>query len=157
MVNAEIGKNTLIELETDFSWVTVFHPLNLGVVDVLTRILIFEFKSENGNTVEDEHHINGFLILCGIMPLTHAVDGVFGIEGGGGLIESRFGLEIADTEGYAPVFEAVAKDIEKSVRIASVVECEAEFAHGVNGILINKPCPFFGLGFLNEFDEGINI
>lgn len=89
--------------------------------------------------------------------MAHAVADVFCIDGNGSLIESRFGLEITDTEFYAPVLEAVAQDGQKPVGIAGVIERKAAFAHGLNGILINKPCPLPGLSFLNEFYESVNI
>ena len=157
MVNAEIAQNAFVKLKAEFPRVTVKHPLLLGVIDILPRILIFQFKGENGNAVEHKHHIDGIFVIGGIMPLAHAVADVFCIDGNGSLIESRFGLEITDTEFYAPVLEAVAQDGQKPVGIAGVIERKAAFAHGLNGILINKPCPLPGLSFLNEFYESVNI
>ena len=40
VVNAEVGKDTLVELEAKLPWVTVIHPLSFGVVNVLTGVLV---------------------------------------------------------------------------------------------------------------------
>ena len=41
----------LIELEADFSWISVIHPLLLGIIYILSSVLVLQFKSKHRDTV----------------------------------------------------------------------------------------------------------
>ena len=51
VVSAEVAQDALIELEADFSGITVIHPLPLGIVHVLTGVLVLQLKSEHRDAV----------------------------------------------------------------------------------------------------------
>ena len=58
MVYTEITKDSLVELEADFSWVTVIHPLTLGILHRLPRILVLQLPGKDWNTIHRQHHIH---------------------------------------------------------------------------------------------------
>ena len=51
VVNAEVAQDALIELEADFSGITVIHPLPLGIVHVLTGVLVLQLKGEHRDAI----------------------------------------------------------------------------------------------------------
>ena len=157
MIHAEITQDALVELETELPWVTVIHPLPLGVLHVLPSILVFQFKGKNRDTVDGQHHVHGFLRIGGVVPLAAALDLVTGISPGGGFVEAGFRHEVADVEGDTPMLEPVAEDGEESVRIAGGVECQAELPHRIDLVLLFKACPLFGLGGLDEANQGVDV
>ena len=157
VIHAEIAQNALVELETELPWVTVIHPLPLGVLHGLPRVLVFQLKGENRDAVDGQHHVHRFLRVGGVVPLTVALDLVTGIPPGGGLVETGFRHEVANVEGNAPVLEPVAEDGEEPVRIAGGVEGQAELPHGIDLVLLLESGPLLGLGGLDEANQGVDI
>ena len=157
VIHAEIAQDALVELEAKLPWVTVIHPLPLGVLHGLPRVLVFQLKGENRDAVDGQHHVHGFLRIGGVVPLAAALDLVTGISPGGGFVEAGFRHEIADTERNAPVLEPVAEDGEDPVRLAGGVEGQAELPHGIDLVLLLEPGPLPGLGGLDEADQGADI
>ena len=73
------------------------------------------------------------------------------------MVESRFGAEITDAEGNAPVLEAVAEDIHQSVHLTGVVEGGNELPDRLAATDFFKAFPLSRLCPLNEGNEGIDI
>ena len=144
-------------METEFPWVTVIHPLPLGVLHSLPRILVFQLKGENRDAVDGQHHVHGFLRAGGVVPLAVALDLVPGIPPGGGLIEAGLGHEVADVEGDAPVLEPMAEDGEKPVHFAGGIEGRAELPHGIDLVLLLEADPLLGLGGLDKANQGGDV
>ena len=157
MIHAEIGQNTLVELEAKLPRVAVIHPLPLGIIHRLAGALVFQFKGEHRDAVEHQHHIHTLFCIGGEVPLAIALDGVCRPLGSRRLIQGRLRLKIAHPKTQSTVLEAVAQDREQSLRLASRVERRAELPHRVKLIGIFKSCPLLGLGALDKVDQGIHI
>ena len=69
VVNAEKCQDPPIKLKTDFTGITVIHPLLLCVINGLTGILIFQFKGKHRNAIEHQNHIHTLFAVGGIIPL----------------------------------------------------------------------------------------
>ena len=157
VINAEIRQHTAVEAETHLTRVTVVHPLAFRVLHVLSGVLVFEFQRDHRNAVEHQRHIHGVFVVGGIIPLPDAVADIFTVECGCHLIESRFGSEITDAEGNAPVLEAVAEDIHQSVHFTGIVEGGDELLDRLAGADFFKAFPLSRLCPLHEGNEGIDI
>lgn len=90
-----------------------------------------------------------------VEPLPVAGDLVGGILLGSRLVQRGFRLEIADTEGDAPMLEAVAQNVQQAAHITGVVESNAELPYGVDLVGVLEPGPLLGLGLLHEANEGV--
>ena len=157
VIHAEIGKNTLVELEAKLPRVAVIHPLPLGVVHRLSGVLVFQLKGEHRDAVEHQHHIHALFRISREIPLAVALDGVCRPLGGRRLIQGRFRLKIAHPKTQSAMLETVAQDREQTFRLAGGVERRAEFPHRVHLIGVFKTRPFLGLGALNKVDQGMHI
>ena len=157
MVNGKVTQNALVEAEADFARVPVIHPLGLGVVHGLPRVLVLQFKGKDGDAVQDQHHVHTFVGVSAVEPLAVTGGMVLGILRGSRLVQGGFGPEIADPEGDAAMLEAVAQHGDKPVHVAGVVERSAELPDCIDLVGVLKPRPFFRLGSLDEADQGIDI
>ena len=157
VIHAEIGQNTLVELEAKLPRVAVIHPLPLGIIHRLAGALVFQFKGEHRDAVEHQHHIHTLFCIGGEVPLAIALDGVCRPLGSRRLIQGRLRLKIAHPKTQSTVLEAVAQDREQSLRLASRVERCAELPHRIHLIGVFKSRPLLGLGALNEVDQGVHI
>lgn len=157
VIHAEKAQDALVELKAEFPWVTVIHPLPLGVLHGLPRVLVFQLKGENRDAVDGQHHVHGFLRVGGVVPLAVALDLVPGIPLSGGLVEAGLGHEVADVEGDAPVLEPVAEDGEEPVHFTGGVKGDAELPHGVDLVLLLEAGPLLGLGGLDKADQGADV
>ena len=157
MVHAEISQDALIELEAQLSGVPVIHPLGLGIVHVLAGVLVFQFQGENGDAVEHQHHIHGFVVIRRVVPLANHIANVLLIKGSCRLVQMGLRAEIAHPEGNAPVLETVTQHGNQAVGITGIVECDAEFADRVTVAGVDKAGPLLRLGRLDKVDKGINV
>ena len=157
VIHAEIGQNTLVELEAKLPRVAVIHPLPLGIIHRLAGALVFQFKGEHRDAVEHQHHIHTLFCIGGEVPLAIALDGVCRPLGSRRLIQGRLRLKIAHPKTQSTVLEAVAQDREQPLRLAGGVERRAELPHRVHLIGVFKSRPLLGLGALDKVDQGVYI
>ena len=157
VVNAEVCKDTLVKLERKLSGITVIHPLSFCVVNVLTCVLVLELQSEHRNTVDNQNHIHGFVVVCGVMPLAYHVANVLLVKHRCRLVQMGFGLEVAYTEGNTSVLKTVSEHRDQTVGITSIVERYAEFLDRIALAGILKTSPFLGLRSFDKADQRVNV
>jgi hypothetical protein len=83
--------------------------LGLRIGNVLTGELIFQLHGEEWDPVQEYHHINGVVVLFGIMELTYDRKAVLLIKFVMGVIKGRLGLKIDQLKTTAPGIYPVSK------------------------------------------------
>ena len=150
LIYTKIAEDSLVELKANLSGITVIHPLALCVVNILSRVLIFEFECKHRYTINCNNHINRIIGINRIVPLTITSNLILFIQLECCLIEAGFGLKIANPERNASMFKAVTKNRNQSIHITCRIECITELSFGIYCVLRLKSSPFFGLGSFNK-------
>ena len=157
LVCAEVSKNTFVELEAYLTGVSIIHPLTLSVINSLSGVLVFEFKSEYWNTVYNKHHINRVAIAAWITPLPNAVADVLLIIELSGLVKMAFGFKITNAESHSPVLETVAQNGYQPILITGIIECIYKLFNSIAVLLLFKPLPLLWLSSFNKGNKSICI
>ena len=69
VIHGKAAQNPFVELEAGLAGIAVVHPLRLGVIHGLAGVLVLQLKGENGDAVQDKHHIHALVATGTVMPL----------------------------------------------------------------------------------------
>ena len=147
------SKDAAVQFEAVFSWVTVVHPLHLGIVDGLTRQLILQFKRDDGNAVDGQHHIHTVFVVVGIVPLPDTLADILLIVLVDGSVQRRFRLEIADTEFHTTITETMPQHRNQAVSVNGILKCFIEFLLRLTFALTQKALPCNRLRNLHKLQK----
>lgn len=142
----------MIKPECRLTGITVVLPLDLGVIDVLSRQLVLQLDRDHGNTVHGQHHVDGILTLFRIMPLPNTLEDVLLITLDSDIIQGRLRLEEADLELHTAMLEAVPQDGKKAVHHHSVFKALVELLVRIGAALPLEPLSHVRLRCFHEPD-----
>lgn len=147
----------MTEAKTRLTRVAVGLPLDYAVADVLPAKLVLQFDGDDGYPVDRQHHVDAVPVPRGIVPLPYAMADVRLVFPRQVVVETGFGLEVADSEVNAPILETMSQDVDEAVLGHHLLEALVETLPRVAIGLLDEALPALGLGASHELHQGANV
>ena len=140
----------MVKAETELLAAAVVFILPDRTLIVLPGELIFQLYRNNGDTVHRQHHVNGIGVVGRIAELPCTAEDIRLIALHIEVIECGFGLEIADFQLDAEVFDAVAENIDQALFADALFKTEIELFLCVFAVVFEILRPRFRLCLFDE-------
>lgn len=140
----------MVKAETELLAAAVVFILSDCTLIVLPGELIFQFYRNNEDTVYLQHHVNGIGVVGRIAELPCTAEGIRFIALHIKVIEGSFGLEIADFQLDAEIFDAVAENVYQPLFADALFKAEIELFLCVLAVVFEILLPRFRLCLFDE-------
>src|SRR3989338_5902202 len=147
-----------LEIEQSLPRIAITAVLFLPVCDALTGELVLELHSEDGQAIQEEHHINAVLVLPAVLELAGDAEYVCRKEPLCFLVHAGCRLEVREHEITAVVLHPAPQDIQHAAHSDLLIKTLQEFfTYKVLSVVFRELLPFLRLCRLQEFEKQRNI
>ncbi len=129
--------------------------LLLGVLQHLTRERILQLDRDDGQTVEEERHIDGVLVLLAVFELAHDAETIALIERLVFRVHAAGRLEICQLELCAPIRDPFAQDFQHAILADLTRDALEQLLGGIGSVLFFQFFKGLGLCGLDELNDFI--
>ena len=117
-IDSEKHENPMIQPKSRFLRIAVCHPLQLRILERLTRERVFQFNRDKRNAIHRKHHVNALRRLaCAVVPLADEMANILFVVRKSGFVEFVLRLEITDHEMLSVRTKAIPQDINQTLRL----------------------------------------